>query len=270
MATSATDIAGKNVNRLSTVEVPHLETLEELDTHFEQTYGPDVLKALKDSSVDQADVVRQLHAAGLNGRSEAVERTYRLHQQEFARKESLLGKTWRWTKEAAGTATDVVTAPFRWTWNSFKKRPVLTSAAIAALILAGLYFTPTLAPTVGEYGAGLIEGFKGVLGKVGMATPLTAVDAVAQVPVTGLEGAEAAAEAAAEAFASPGEQLITGQEFAGAADAATGAAEVAPELSEGASQILQSGSNIPGGEALLQPEIVDPLQRAAQGLGPIE
>ncbi len=136
MATSATDIAGNN--RLSTVEVPHIESLEDLDIHFEQTYGPDVLKALKDSNLNQADVVNQLHTAGLNGRSEAVERTYRLHQQEFSRKESLLGTTWRWTKEAASTAGNVVAAPFKWTWESFKQRPVLTTVGVAALAAGGV------------------------------------------------------------------------------------------------------------------------------------
>lgn len=136
MATSQTDIAGNN--RLSTVEVPHIESLSDLDAHFEQTYGPEVMTALKGSNNDQASVVAALHKAGLNGRSEAVERTYRLHQQEFARKESLLGKTWRWTKEAAGTAANVVTAPFRWTWESFKQRPVLTTIGVAALAAGGV------------------------------------------------------------------------------------------------------------------------------------
>jgi hypothetical protein len=136
MTTSATDLGGEK--KLSTVEVPHLETLEELDAHFEHTYGPDVLRTLKDSNLDQAAMVEELHKYGLNGRSEAVEHTYRLHQQEFARKETLLGTTWRWTKNAAGFATDVVTAPFRWTWESFKQRPVVTTIAVLALAAAAI------------------------------------------------------------------------------------------------------------------------------------
>lgn len=138
MSTSQTDTGAESMQRLSTVDVPHIESLRDLDIHFEQTYGSDVLKALKDSNLSQADVVNQLHGAGLNGRSEAVERTYRLHQQEFARKESLLGKTWRWTKEAASTTAEVVAAPFRWTWNSFKAHPVLTTVGVAALAAGGV------------------------------------------------------------------------------------------------------------------------------------
>lgn len=137
MTASATDIAGNNSS--SIVEVPHIESLEELDAHFEQTYGPEVMTALKDSNSDQAGVVEALHKAGLNGRSEAVERTYRLHQQEFARKESLLGTTWRWTKEAANTTANAVAWPFRKSWEFAKKHPVVTSLAVAAAVAGGLY-----------------------------------------------------------------------------------------------------------------------------------
>ncbi len=116
---------------LSIVEVPHVETIEELDEHFERAYGPEVLRTLKDSNLKQKEIVEELHKYGLNGSSEAVERTYRLHQQEFARKETLLGTTWRWTK-------NVVTAPFRWTWRSFKRHPVLTSIGLLALTAAAI------------------------------------------------------------------------------------------------------------------------------------
>lgn len=253
----------------SLVPINRVASLEELDREFESRYGMEVLQTLKDSNLSQQQMVEELQRKHkLNGQSEAIERTYRLHQQEFARKETLLGTTWRYTKNTVGFAADVVTAPFRWTWESFKRRPVLTTAAIAALIIAALYFTPTLAPTAGEYGAALIESFKGVLGRLGLATPATGVDAVAAVPVTGVEGSEAAAQAAAEAFASPGEQMLQGQAFERAAEAATQAAESLPDLSQGAEQILQSGSNIPGAEAILKPEVMDPLQRGLQGLGP--
>lgn len=117
--------------KLSMVEVPHVETLEELDEHFERTYGPEVLRTLKDSSLEQQEIVEELHKYGLNGSSEAIERTYRLHQQEFARKETLLGTTWRWTK-------NVVSAPFRWTWQSFKRHPVLTTIGLLALTAAAI------------------------------------------------------------------------------------------------------------------------------------
>ncbi len=254
MTTSATDNGGDQ--QLSTVNVPHIESLEELDAHFEQTYGPDVLRTLKDSNLDQAAMVQELHKYGLNGRSEAVERTYRLHQQEFARKETLLGTTWRWTKNTAGFAADVVSAPFRWTWQSFKSHPILTTVGIAAIIVAILYFTGPLAPTAGDFGAGLIESFKGVLAKVGVAVPEVAVDATAAVPVTGDVASQAVAEQAAASFASPGEGALLNAGAAANANAATGAAEAALDLTDSAAEsIFQS------------PEAAEAIRKAAEATG---
>lgn len=134
--TSTTDIGGDGA--LSTIEFPRIQTVEELDAHIEQTYGSDVLTTLRNSNMDQASMVEELQKCGLNGRSEAVEQMYRLHRQEFDRKKSLLGKTWHWTKEAAGAAGNAVAAPFRWTYASFKKHPILTSLAAAALVAGGI------------------------------------------------------------------------------------------------------------------------------------
>ncbi len=138
MTSSSTTELG-NDGRSSIVEFPHIETLDELDSHIEKTYGPDVLRTLRDSTLDQAKMVEQLHQAGLNGRSEAIERTYRLHQQEFARKETLLGTTWRWTKEAASATADALVWPFKKSWAFAKKHPIITSLAVAAAITGGVY-----------------------------------------------------------------------------------------------------------------------------------
>ena len=134
---STTDIGNGDGQQLSTIEFPHLQSVEELDRHIETTYGPEVLTALRDSNKDQASMVEELHKYGLNGRSEAVEQMYRLHRQEFDRKETLLGTTWRWTKEAAGMAGNAIAAPFRWTYSSFKKHPILTTLGVAALVAGG-------------------------------------------------------------------------------------------------------------------------------------
>lgn len=121
------------------LQFPRIESLDELDAHIEKTYGPEVLTALKDSNRDQADIVSDLHKAGLNGKSERIERLYRIHQQEFARKETLLGTTWRWTKNAVSATADVVTWPFRASWGFAKKHPIITSLAVAGAIAGGIY-----------------------------------------------------------------------------------------------------------------------------------
>lgn len=121
------------------VEFPRVESLAELDVHIEKTYGPDVLAALKDSNRAQAEIVADLHKAGLNGSSERIERLYRIHQQEFARKETLLGTTWRWTKNAVSASANAVTWPFRASWSFAKKHPIITSLAVAAAIAGGIY-----------------------------------------------------------------------------------------------------------------------------------
>lgn len=133
---SATDLGAENGPQ---VEFPHVESLGELEAHIEKTYGPEVLVALRDSNRDQADIVADLHKAGLNGKSERIERLYRIHQQEFARKETLLGTTWRWTKNAVSATADVVSWPFRASWSFAKKHPIITSLAVAAAIAGGIY-----------------------------------------------------------------------------------------------------------------------------------
>ena len=138
------------------MEFPVVESLEKLDQIIERDYGKDVLAALKDSSADQADTVRKLKEAGLNGRSEAIERMYNLHRQEFDRKESLMSKAWKGTKE-------VLTAPFRWTWSAFKKHPVLTTVGVAALALGGaagyLYYAGQLESALTAVGAEKVSSF---------------------------------------------------------------------------------------------------------------
>ncbi len=171
MASSVTDNGGGQ--KLLTVEFPHMETVEELDAHIEQTYGPDVLKTLKDSNMDQAQMVEELHKYGLNGRSEAVERTYRLHQQEFARKETLLGKTWRWTTEAASTVGNVLWAPIKWTGQVMYDHPVLSAAALALLAWYGWGYL--------HEGAAILHGLAGE-GAMG------ALEGASEAPAAGLPG----------------------------------------------------------------------------------
>lgn len=150
------DIVGGNRAGEMTVEFPPLQTLEELDQHVESTYGRDVNETLRRSIDDQVDVAEDLHAHGLNGRAEALQQTYQLHRQEFDRRESLLGKAWNTTKE-------VVTAPFRWTWESFKKYPVMTTVGVTALALSGvgayLYYAGQLEAALTAVGAGKIASF---------------------------------------------------------------------------------------------------------------
>ncbi len=151
------------------VEFPPLQTVEELDRHVEATYGPEVLRTLKDSTIGQGDVLEGLHKQGLNGRAERVQELYRLHEQEFGRKETLLGSVWDTTKE-------VVSAPFRWTWNAFKAHPVMTTTAVAALALGGvgayLYSAGALESWLTGVGASNIaEFFTGAAEELAPLTP---------------------------------------------------------------------------------------------------
>lgn len=89
--------------------------------------------------------------------------------------------------------------------RTMKKHPVLTAIGGTAALIALLYSIPMLAPGVGAYGTQLIDSFKTVLGKVGVPIPEAAVDAIGAVPVTG--GAPLApevVEGAGEILQSPG------------------------------------------------------------------
>lgn len=138
------------------VEFPPLKSVDELDRHVEATYGREVLNTLKTSNADQADVLRQLHDQGLNGSAQRVEQLYRLHEQEFARKETMLGSVWNTTKE-------VVSAPFRWTWGAFKSHPVLTTLGVAGLALGGtaayLYYAGQLEAALTGIGLESLSGY---------------------------------------------------------------------------------------------------------------
>jgi len=155
MTTSTQEMPGGRM-RESVVEFPPVKTVEELDRHIEGTYGQDVLKTLKDSTMDQASVLDSLHKQGLNGRAERVQELYRVHEQEFARKETMMGSVWNTTKE-------VVSAPFRWTWSAFKAHPVLTTAAVAGLALGGtgayLYYAGQLEAALSAVGAEKVVAF---------------------------------------------------------------------------------------------------------------
>lgn len=155
------------------VEFPPMKSVDELDRHVEATYGADVLQTLKSSTTDQAAALDALHEQGLNGRAERLHELYNLHQQEFSRKESLLGKVWEGTKET-------VSAPFRWTWNSFKKHPVLTTAAVAGLALGGtaayLYYAGQLESALTAIGADkVVEYFSGAATQLAPMTPDTPI-----------------------------------------------------------------------------------------------
>jgi hypothetical protein len=92
----------------------------------------------------------------LNGSAERVQELYRVHEQEFARKETMMGSVWNTTKE-------VVSAPFRWTWGAFKAHPVLTTAAVAGLALGGvgayLYSAGQLEAVLSGVGLDSLSGY---------------------------------------------------------------------------------------------------------------
>lgn len=153
--------------------------------------------------------------------------------------------------------------------RTMKRHPFLTAAAGIAAILALLYFTGPLAQTAGQYGTTLVESFKGVLSKIGLATPEVAVEATGAVPVTGEAVGEEVARQAAEAFISPGTAAMQTAEAIEAAKSATGAVEAVGGLSGAAQGILQSPEAAKAAEEAAR-SLVDPLQRVLRGLPPME
>ena len=137
------------------VEFPALKSVEELDRHVEATYGPEVLKALKDSTMDQAGVLKSLHEQGLNGRAERVAELYRVHEQEFSRKQETLS-LWETTKE-------VVSAPFRAAYYAITEYPITTAVAATALALGGtaayLYYAGQLEAALANVGLESLTGY---------------------------------------------------------------------------------------------------------------
>jgi hypothetical protein len=190
----------------------------------------------------------------LNGNVEGALNQVNRNIEQLQKKETFLGKMMKFP----GNAVKAV-------GNTMKRHPVLTTAAGIAAIIALLYFTGTLAPTAGQYGSKLVQAFKSVLGKLSIGTPEVAMDATAAVPVTGGTATAEMAEVATEALQSPGmmEEVL---QQATEARAAGAAGESLSPLSAGAESILQSQT----GASSVLPEIADPLQRALQGLPPLE
>lgn len=130
-------------------KLPEIKDRAELRAHYETLYGKPVADALDTSVQDRKATLEQLKASGMNGKAEEVMREYGTYRQEFDRKakldETWAQKGWRWTKEGVKGAVSVATAPFRFAWKSFKKHPILTTLAIAALAAGGTALTFYLA-----------------------------------------------------------------------------------------------------------------------------
>lgn len=145
------------------VEPLSVQTIEELDRHFEGTYGKDKLAIVKASLYEQSGVLDGVDERVGGPSLREIREEYRLHAEAIAQKETLLGTVWRYTTNTVGFATDVVTAPFRWTWHAFTNYPVMTTLGIAALALGGtaayLYYAGKIeeacaalgVPEVGKY-----------------------------------------------------------------------------------------------------------------------
>ncbi len=230
----------------------------------EQRFGleMDRILELRKSKEGQRELIQRMKKAdpSLNGNVNDVLRQVDRNLDQLNKKESFLGK--------------VVKLPLRAVQavgRTIKKHPVLSAVAGIAAIIALLYFTPALAPTAGEYGKKLIDAFKSVLGKLNVPTPETAVDAVAQVPVTGGSVSEAVAEAATEAANSPSAMESAGRLLKEAARE-SGLEGAASQLSPAAEEALRSGTAGAGAAAkeLMMPEVVDPLQRALRALPPLD
>lgn len=222
----------------------------------------DRLREMLRSDEGRRTIMEEMHRIdnGLNGQSEQALRQLDRNIDQIKKKESFL--------------TKMAKAPFRACKKAVEclvKHPVLSSAAIIAILIAILYFTPTLAPTAGEYGNALIERFKEVLRRFHIASPEIATDAVGKVAVTGGPVSESVAEVAREVFVSPGSMTEqTGEFLRSAADPTIVVPDADSALSSSAKQILQTAPVAPGVPSVIMPEITDPLQRALRGLEPLK
>lgn len=143
--------------------------------------------------------------------------------------------------------------------RTMKKHPVLTALAGITALIALLYFTTPLGTTIGGYGLQMIDAFKKVLGKLNIPIPKLGVDAVAKVPVAGGPVDPFMAKEAAEAMQSSGLMQQATHEFLQSAGKA-GAQEA---LKSGAAEAFGAGVEA---ATEVAPQVIDPLQRALQGL----
>jgi len=218
----------------------------------------DIKLVSEEEELELLDRMREKHPE-LNGKlEEARDYISNLYRQHLVRNEV-----------QASVAEEVSEPQMEKQKSFFRRHPFLTTAAGIAALLALLYFTGPAATTAGDFGAGLIESFKGVLGKIGVGIPEVAVESTAAVAVTGEAIAPEVAEAAANAFVSPGEAMIQNAQAAQAIEAATGAADVtAGALSEAGAEVLQSPAAAEALKKAAQSGVEDPLQRIFRNLPP--
>ena len=134
---------GTGAEQLS--NMPTFRNRKELEGFVREKIGDDAFKRIR----EQRDVterrrllVEELHNSGLNGQSEKMAERLLLNQQELDRKEGFFSKLLKG-----------VTAPFRWTWGVMKAHPVLSTLAVATLMIVG-----------GYYFAGSIEKLASIVG----------------------------------------------------------------------------------------------------------
>ena len=142
------------------------------------------------SDEGRRELIQQLN---LNGNADTVLEGIDLNVEQLKKKESFFMKMLKLPGRAVKSA-----------FNVMGRHPFLTSAAVIAIIIAILYFTPALAPTAGEYGTKLVQAFKGTLAKIGVGTPEAATDAISKLPITGGSVPPEVVREAEEILQSPG------------------------------------------------------------------
>lgn len=154
----------------------------------------DELAVMSSTKEGEKEFLSMLKTANpsLNGNIDAARKQADLNIEQLEKKKNFLEKV----LSVPGRALKSL-------GRTMKKHPVLTTIAGLAGLIALLYFTPALAPTTGEYWGQLVEAFKEVLKKIGIATPAPGVDSIAKLPVTGAPVSPEVVERAGEILQSP-------------------------------------------------------------------
>jgi hypothetical protein len=136
---------------------------KELNKELTDRYGQDVARILERatakniSTIDQQKVLKDLGATGVNGNAESLLKAYSAHSRQIGIRDSLhdrwYHKLGRGVSKVGHGVKETLMAPLRGVKYAFKKHPILTSAAVAALAgyLAYAYGLP-LAQFGGEGG----------------------------------------------------------------------------------------------------------------------
>src|SRR3989344_352459 len=174
--------------------IPVFRDREELQRYLGTQKELDEIGVMYKSQDGKKELLALLKKAdpALNGNVEGALNQIDLNREQLEKKEGFLKKMLALPGRALKSLG-----------RTMKKHPVLTTLAGLAGLIALLYFTPALAPTTGEYWGQLVEAFKEVLKKIGIATPAPGVDAVANLPVTGAPVSPEAIEHAGEILQSP-------------------------------------------------------------------